>query len=267
MNTDRRAQLAKMAQRRLVSAFQKVLKRTGVTTIEVEMHWPPDDDAIHFQAQADHAEVTWDFSIPTAQWQLPTDPDEDDPEGLYEEVQHLFRTAWKEARSKGSKTRAYLRFHDSSWSVDLHNGHEINDRDRPDYQEPARQPFSRTGRSSKKNLRNGELIRRGHPVSKVKTAYGIAEDPDPKKSEYSWPDRGIRIEIREGKVHFAVYFPPFPDCICGIWIGAHAWEVDEILGRAMSESFFSTGRLWQYDVDGFMSVSFDRQDRVTSICR
>lgn len=118
-----------------------------------------------------------------------------------------------------------------------------------------------------KSCRNGELIRRGHSIFQVKTAYGSAEDPDPKIAEYSWPDRGIRIEIREGKVHFIVYFPPFADCICGIWIGAHAWEVDEILGRAKSESFLSTGRLWQYDRDGFMSVSFDRQDRVASICR
>src|SRR5262245_26294405 len=68
-------------------------------------------------------------------------------------------------------------------------------------------------------------------------------------SQYFWPERGIRIEIRDGKVHFLVYFDRFPDCICGIWIGAHAWEVDQVLGRAKAELFFSTGRIWQYDID------------------
>jgi hypothetical protein len=68
-------------------------------------------------------------------------------------------------------------------------------------------------------------------------------------------------------VYLVVYFDPFPDCVAGIWIGAHAWEVEEILSRAKAEHFTSTGRVWQYDVDGFMSVSFDRKDRVDGIVR
>ena len=91
--------------------------------------------------------------------------------------------------------------------------------------------------------------------------------PFAEKSQYNWPERGVRIEIEKGNLLFIAYFDPFPDCVCGIWIGAHAWEVDEILGRAKAESFSSTGRLWQYDVDGFMSVGFDREDRVRSIGR
>ena len=110
-------------------------------------------------------------------------------------------------------------------------------------------------------------MRRGDPLSTVKKAYKITEEPDAERSQYFWPERGLRIEIKDGKVHLLVYFDPFPDCVCGIWIGAHAWEVDEVLGRAKAESFFSTGRLWQYDADGFMSVGFDKQDRVRSIGR
>ena len=265
-NAERRAQLEKKVQKRLVSAFHNVLKQPGIATIEVEMYWPPDDDVIDFQAQADHTEVEWDFSIPTAQWRLASDPVDELPEGLYEDIRHLFRTAWKNVAA-APKTRAYFRFHDSSRSVDLRNGREIDDRDRPDYQEPQRKAFATGGRSTRRNRQNGELIRRGDPLAKVKKAYRRSKDPDPEKSQYYWPDRGIRIEIRNGKVDFIVYFSPFPDSICGIWIGANAWEVDEILGRAKAESFLSPGRLWQHDVDGFMSIGFDEQDRVLTIIR
>lgn len=267
MSDDRRALLKRKAHRPLVSAFGKLLSRPNVATIDVEMFWPPDDDAIHFRGQADNRDGDWSHSIPTAHWQLATDSRDEFPKDLYPEIKHLFRAAWKEARKKAPGTRAYLRFHDSASSVELNTGREIWDRDRPDNVEPKRRPFSREGRSTKKTTRNGELVRRGDPLSAVKKAYKTTEEPDPELSQYYWPERGLRIEIKRGKVHLLVYFDPFPDCICGIWIGAHAWEVDEILGRAKAETFFSTGRLWQYDVNGFMSVGFDRRDRVRSIGR
>jgi hypothetical protein len=175
--------------------------------------------------------------------------------------------AWKKASAKAQGPRAYLRLHDSLSSVDLSTGREIRDRDRPNYVEPDRRPFSKDSRSTKRSSRNGELIRRGDSLAAVKKAYKITQEPDPERYQYSWPERGIRIEIKNGKVHFVVYFAPFPDCICGIWIGARAWEVDGILGHAKAESFISTGRLWQYDVDGFMSVGFDREDHVRTIVR
>jgi hypothetical protein len=267
MSDDRRALLKKKAHRSLAAAFGKLLARPSIVAIDVEMFWPPDHDAIHFLAQADKRDADWSFTIPTDHWRLATDEADELPDELYPEIKHLFRTAWKEASAKAPGPRAYLRFHDSRSAVDLNTGREIWDRERPDYVEPERKAFNREGRSTKKSSRNGELVRRGDPLSAVKKAYKITEEPDPAQSQYYWPERGMRIEIKEGKVHLLVYFDPFPDCICGIWIGAHAWEVDGILGRAKAESLFSTGKFWQYDVDGFMSVEFDRDDRVRSIGR
>jgi hypothetical protein len=77
MNADRRAQLEKKAGRRLASAFRKVLKPPAVASIDIEMFWPPDHDGLHFLVQADKTEIDWDFSIPTADWQRPTDPVDD----------------------------------------------------------------------------------------------------------------------------------------------------------------------------------------------
>ncbi|MCE9524790.1 MAG: hypothetical protein K8R36_01900 [Planctomycetales bacterium] len=267
MGDDRRVRLKRKAHRPLVAAFVKLLARQGVAAIDVEMFWPPDDDAIHFRAEADKRDAEWKFLIPTDHWKLSTDSSDELPEELFREIKHLFRAAWKEANAKIRGPRGYLRFHDSTSCIDLNTGREIWDRDRPDYVEPGRRPFSREGHSTKKSRRNGELVHRGDPLSAVKKAYKTTEEPDTERSQYFWPECGIRIEIRDGKVRLLVYFDPFPDCVCGIWIGAHAWEVDQILGRAKAESFISTGRLWQYDLDGFMSVGFDPQDRVRSIGR
>jgi hypothetical protein len=229
MSNDRRTLLKRKAHRALVSAFAKLLARPRVTVIDVEMFWPPDHDVIHFRAEADNRDVGWDFSIPTYHWRLATDSSDEFPDELYAEIKHLFRAAWKEARAKAVGLRAYLRFHDSTSSIDLNTGREIWDRDRPDYVEPERKPFDKKGRSTKKSPRNVELVRRGDPLSKIKKAYGVSEDPVPmpfaEKSQYSWPEQGIRMEIEKGKL------------------------------------------LWQYDVDGFMSVGFDRDDRVRSIGR
>lgn len=272
MSSQRRAHLKKKAGGRLATAFRKVLRKHSPAILDVEMFWPPDHDAIHFLALADGEEPEWDYSIPTAHWRLKGDP-ADLPDSLYDElhddIRHLFRSTWKEVNSIAPESRAYLRLHDSTWSIDLRNGRQIMDVDRADYREPPRRPFRKGGRSTKRKRRNGELVRRSDPLEKVKRAYGITEDPDTKNlfPGYHWPKRGIRMEFERGNVRFIVYFDPFPDRICGIWIGAHAWEVDEILGRAKSETFTGTGRLWQYDVDGFMSVDFDEQDRVRSICR
>jgi hypothetical protein len=265
MSEKRRAQLQRKTARPLAAAFRKFLAQPDLATIDVEMYWPP-EDALHFLMRANRQDVDKDFSIPAAHWRLTTDKT-DVPPGLHADIQFLFRKVWKETNVKTPGPRAYLRLHDSTWSVDLQSGREIDDRDRPDYLEPKRKPFNKDRPSTKSRPRNGELIRRGDALAKVKRAYKTQAEPDPQQSQYFWPEQGIRIEIKRGKVYFVAYFDPFPGCICGIWIGAHAWEVDEILGRPKDESFFSSGRLWQYDVNGFMSVGFDDQDRVRVIGR
>src|SRR5262249_21177769 len=141
--------------------------RPNVAAIDVEMFWPPDHDALRFRAQADKRDANWDFSIPTDHWKLATDSNGAFPEELYPEIKHLFRTAWKEASAKVRSPRGYLRFHDSTSSVDLSTGREIWDRDRPDRVEPERRPFSKEGSSTRKSSRNGELVRRGDPLSTV----------------------------------------------------------------------------------------------------
>src|SRR5206468_3284403 len=147
MNDDRRARLKRKAHRPLVSALAKLLARPNVAAIDVEMFWPPDHDAIHFRAEADKRDADWNFSIPTNHWKLSTDSSDEFPEELYPEIKHLFRAAWKEASAKVRGPRGYLRFHDSTSSIDLNTGRVIGDRVRPDYVEPERRPFSREGHS------------------------------------------------------------------------------------------------------------------------
>tara|TARA_R110002073_G_scaffold27840_2_gene89077 strand:+ start:14100 stop:14795 length:696 start_codon:yes stop_codon:yes gene_type:complete len=166
--------------------------------------------------------------------------------------------------------RAYLRLHENDAAMDLRNGRQVNDRDRTDYVAPNRIPFKKTKVSTKRKRRDGEVIRRGTSLAKVKRVYGVTNDPDPKvqgKSQYYWPERGMRIGFKNEKVISVIYFAPFPDLVGGIWVGAQAWEVDALLGTAKDEGYFSTGRVWQYDVKGFMAVGFDKQDRVRSIAR
>ena len=269
MNTKRRLQLNRKSGRRLAAAFRKLIRKYEPATIDIEMFWPPDHDRINFLVRADcsvASEAGWDFTIPTSHWQIAGDPEDDFPPKLLADIRSFFRSIWKEiCLEDDPDTRAYLRLHEDQSAIDLRNGRRIEDRDRPDYVEPARMPLKKSGRSTKRRRRDGELIRRGDSLSQVKKAYKISQDPD--GNQYHWPDRGIRIQMRRGKVHLVVYFDPFPGSVGGIWIGAHAWEVEEILGRAKAEFSNKTGRLWQYDVDGFMSVGLDRGDRVEFIGR
>ena len=64
MSENRRALLKRKAHRPLVSAFGKLLARPTVKSIDVEMFWPPDHDALHFRANGDERDVSWTFSIP-----------------------------------------------------------------------------------------------------------------------------------------------------------------------------------------------------------
>ncbi len=272
MSTERREQLKRKSGRRLAAEFRKVLRVHDPATIDIEMFWPPDHHAINFLVHADRQATEWDFTIPTAGWQIASDPEGDFPSRLLADIRSFFRATWKDVCQKlDSDIRAYLRLHEDDGAVDLRNGRRIKDCDRADYVPPERRPFKKTGRSTKRKRQNCEIIRRGDTVAKVKRKFNATEDPDPKRglgqSQYYWPDRGMRAEITNGKVNHIVYFDPFPDTICGIWIGAHAWEVHDILGAAKEEAYFSAGRIWQYDVKGWMTVGFDKNDRVRSISR
>lgn len=266
MSKERREKLLKKAGRRLAASFRKVLRSDKPEAIDIEMFWPPDHDEIGFLVQSDGRDsLAWDFALPTAHWRIASDPKVDFPTTLLADVRAFFRATWKEVRkATGTNARAYLRLHEDNSAIDLTNGRRINDCDRPNYSIPDRKSFKKRGRPATLKRRNGELIRRGDRLSKVKKAYHISDDPD--GIDYYWPERGIRIGVQRGVVNLVAYFAPFPDAICGIWIGARASEVDKILGRAKRE-FFQPHRLWHYDLDGFMSVGFDRNDRVDFIGR
>jgi hypothetical protein len=103
-------------------------------------------------------------------------------------------------------------------------------------------------------------------------------------ASYSWPNLGIRIWFHDGKVESVFYSAPFAHTICGVWLGAHAWQVNELLGRADKESFWSgvsddsanqgrddlfpsRVRIWEYKRNGYMWLRFDAKDCVETIGR
>jgi hypothetical protein len=259
-----------------------VLNQAQPKTIDIEMSWPP-EGKISFLVQADPnpIEVEWDLSISPKDWPLKSGSGDRVPSRLYADIVDLVRSVWKEIGATAPGTKAYLRLHDSIHSTDLRTGRKIDDRGRPDFKESARCPVKKVGRSTRKNRCDGELIRRGDSLAKVKRAFKTKETPndlpDSRLSQYYWPERGMRIAFEKDSVNSVVYFAPFSDAVCSIWIGAHAWEVEEILGRANHEAWTSVyddkggmigrQRSWVYDVDGHLCVAFDRTDRVRSILR
>ena len=270
MSDERRTQLQRRCGSRLRKAFRGLLKTHEPGTIDVVMFWPPDHDAIHFLASVDRKETSWDFDIPTKQWTVAGDPDDRWPSDLLMDVRHLFRSVWKDVAASSNDTRAYLRLHEDDTGIDLKNGRQVADRDRPDHIEPDRIPFTRTGESTRNRSRDGERFRLGDTLAQVQRACGVDAPPDEKRrgvTQYYWPDRGMRIEFEKDRVALVVYFAPFAQKIGGAWIGAHAWEIHDRLGPANREFMTSRGRIWHYDVDGTLVVSFDRKDRVSSIGR
>lgn len=264
----RREQLQRLAGKRLAKVLQRVTKKYSHHYIDIEMQWPAKGESIDFLASANKSEIAWEFSIPAFEWHLVSDPPDDLPDGIHGDVRHFFAEVWKEISSKAPNSHMFFRLHDSGYSVDLLTGVQVVDYERADHVEPKRKPFAIMKGSPKPSNENGELIRRGDSLQKVKEAYKITEEPNPgpRFSQYDWQSKGIRINIENDEVAFVSYLNTFNACICGIWIGAHAHEVDQILGRAKHE-FQYADRLWHYDIDGFMSVGFDENDCVDFIGR
>ena len=269
--------------------FRSVAKIASAATIDVTMYWPPDHDGIHFLFGIGKDKHNWDFEIPSSHWQLVGEAKDNIPAGLMMDIRHLFREIWKDVFRHIPDTQAYLRLHDDIDSIDLRNGRRISDSDRADYSEPNRMPFRKPPSLKKSRRQDHELIRRGDSLSKVKKAYGVAADPESEPTKrrdasYWWPDLGIRIWFCKAKVESVYYSTPFPHKICGVWIGAHAWQVNELLGRADKESFWSDYsdykmgggtkegfpprlRIWEYGVDGYLWLRFNDRDCVATIGR
>ena len=266
MSAERRSLLDSKSRPRLVTLFRKALKLSKAKDIDIELFWPPEQEAILILVQAGKEVVDLQFSIPKTQWRIPTDPANSDPPKLYADILHLFRSVWKDVGIDLPDTRAYLRLHDDCSSVDLRDGKKIDDDDRRDFVAPKRKKFSTQSPSTRQDRKDGELIRRGDSLEQVKIAFNETTDPKRGDNGYAWPQRGIRIVFQKKVVAYVVYFGPFSGTIGGIWIGAHAWEVEEILGIAPQEALLPQ-RLWRFNVDGFMNVSFDKKDRVQTILR
>ena len=268
MSHERRTQLTGKSGSKLTLILKKMLKVPEIRNIDVELFWPPDLEAIEIMVRCGGHRPDQSLTIPLSHWRLPTDPAHRDPPGLYADIMFVCRAVWKDIGQEELDIRAYLRMHDSDFSVDLRNGRKIGDRDRPDLQKVARKTVAPQRRSTQKERPDGDLIRSGDPVDKISKVYKASEVTAPRHPGEHWSclQRGIRWFVEGTKVTTAVYCKPFADSICGIWIGASAKEVEEVLGKAKRE-FLMPQRLWQYEVKGSLSLSFNNKDRVTVIQR
>ncbi len=289
MTKVRREQLLRKSGKQIAAMFSTVNKAAPAANIDVTMYWPPDDGVIHFLFGIGVNERDWDFEIPASHWRLPGDHKDEIPVGLAKDLRNLIRTIWKEVARKMPNTQAYLRLHDDAGSTDLRNNRWIWDTERDDYTESDRISF-RKPRSAKTNpRRNRELVHRGDSLAKVKQTFGVTADPETvgnvhREATYTWENLGIRIWFKRSKVESVFYSAPFPHKICGVWIGAHAWQVNELLGRAKKESvwqdytdykmgggtkegFPPSLRIWEYERDGYLWLRFDERDCVTDIGR
>jgi hypothetical protein len=265
---ERRTQLICKSGPKLTLILKRMLKVSEIKNIDVELFWPPDLEAIEIMVRCGGHNPDQTLTIPVSHWRLPTDPVHRDPPDLYADIIFVCRAVWKDISKEVLDIRAYLRMHDSDYSVDLRNGRKIDDRDRPDLQKPARKTVAPQRRSTQKERPDGDLIRSGDPVDKISQIYKESGVTTPKHPGDHWscPSRGIRWFVGGKKVTTTVYFKPFADSICGIWIGASAQEVEEVLGKARRE-FQMPQRLWQYEIQGSLSLIFNDKDRVTVIQR
>jgi hypothetical protein len=290
LTDDRREQLMRKSGKRIAALFRAVMKAPATLSqtapiIDVMMFWPPDHSGeIDFLFGSGKDNPDWNLRMPASHWRLAADAKGKIPAGLLADLRHLFRRVWKDISSESPAIEAYLRLHDDVHSVNLRNGRRTLDTNRADYREPSRKAF-RKPRSLKVNRRgNGDRVQRGDSLAKVKKTFGVKEDPQPEKSvhrdaQYHWPELGIRIWFRKRRVESVYYNAPFAHKISGVWIGAHAWQVDQILGRASKEDswrdysgrvkdpFRNTLRIWEYTTDVYLWLRFDDKDRVETIGR
>jgi hypothetical protein len=164
----------------------------------------------------------------------------------------------------------YLRVHDSASSIALDTGEQIWDRKRPDRVPPPRKPVANTRGSPVVDPREGQELRRGGSITAARSVIGAAADANAAELLKKFLAIGVRVglDIDGDTIAYLAYIQPYPRKVCGVWIGASAAEVQEILGIAEDEFKVNRGRrAWVYDHDGHLSVSFDDNDFVNAIGR
>jgi len=184
-----------------------------------------------------------------------------------EDLCRVVSSCWP-ASETNTECPIYLRLHDSASSYELPSCEEVEDVDRPDRVAPPRRPFRCEVDSRPQDPIDGEQLRRDDPVSRVEELGLVESGASSQDLDAVLEKAGMRLMVQDQTIIAITYFAPFPKMICGIWIGASAWQVHEVLGTALEEFTVRDGdRAWRYRCDGHLSVGFDGHDRVSSISR
>lgn len=251
---------AKEAASKVLAFAKRLMERPPTEAIDVEFDHPSEDGA-YVVAYADwliHGRemrrVARGF-IPAAAW--------GGGEVELDTLRALLASALPEV-SDGRQL--YVRWHDSAWSLSLRSGEEIWDRKRPDRVPPPRRPVRKEVFPEPSEDGNGEVIRRGAAIDMLQPHPALPAD----QLLEQWLQRGVRVALTdEGRtVWHLTYIAPFVGKVCGVWIGASAYQVEQHLGAPADEVSTAHGRRgWIYEHDGHLFVGFDDDDRVDCIGR
>lgn len=266
-------QLCKTVRKRLATLLRSVIRTTKPVSIDVTMYWPPDAGQVRFLISTDKRNRDWGFEISHADWSVKgvRDPA---PTTLRKNITAFFRDVY--TTKVTSQTKCYLRLHDDDCAIDLGTGRSVKDKDRPELSKDDRLPFSKPKKLLVNRKRNREQIRRGDAFTKVQDFFVLDSpaSPTPNGEEYAIPNSGITVGFnKRKKVAYVYYTDPFRHKICDVWIGLHAWEVNERLGPPIAELLKTdwdhnkTIRTWEYKLDSQLFLHFDHRDRLVKIAR
>lgn len=174
------------------------------------------------------------------------------------------------AGSRADGPPIYVRVHDSASAVSLNDGAEILDRKRPDRVPPPRRPVPQVRGLPAADPREGEELHRGASLMGSRTILGSdapTTTPDLQKRFLALGIRGALAEDGDTIRHLA-YIQPYPRKVCGVWLGASAADVQEILGVVEDETTMGRrSRFWIYELRGHLGIGFDETDRENVIVR
>lgn len=249
------------ALKKLGRFMQRIASRPHSDAIDIECHLPVEDAGVHVVAYSKwliHAEepvrLAAEFVDDTA-WgggdiALP-------------ELRELLAQALPRTREKIAPI--YIRNHDSAWSLALQTGDTIWDSDRPDRVPPPRMPVRKVAGWVPGEDVDGETVRRGDGINLLQASTSV---PTEELCERLL-QQGIRVALEDdgNTISHIAYTRPFARKVCGIWIGASAWQVEQILGAPVEEFTLTGRRAWKYKMNGPLSVAFDENDLVALIGR
>jgi hypothetical protein len=248
--------------------LEQLQRQSHKEPIDIEAEWPPSDDGLLLIActgwvTSPRPTRVADHFLEASAW----GGGDIEPDALF----RLMATA--SGPRVGSDTDGppiYVRLHDSAWSVVLRSGQEIWDQDRPVRIPPPMRPIQQVEGAPPVDPTDSIELRRGHSIARaraiVEASWAVPID------EYLrlLLAHGIRVTLDDdgNTIQTVTYIRPFPRKMCGVWLGASAWQVQQILGPPVDEFTLGPGnRAWTYHLEGHLGIAFDEQDRVTEITR